>query len=61
MEMQWGEKVWLSVYSIHSGSAENNKQKAQSKENKANSKENRVKRTEWKYRGTSSDAEGRDR
>ena len=46
MEIQGGENVWLSVYAIHSGSTENNKQKAQSKENKANSKEKRVKRTE---------------
>ena len=59
MEIQGGENVRRSVYSIHSGSTENNKQKAQSKENKADSKEKRENRV--KYKGTSSDAEGRDR
>ena len=39
MEIQGGENGWLSVYSRHSGSTENNKQKAQSKQDKANSKE----------------------
>ena len=46
MEIQGGENVRRSVYSIHSGSTENNKQKVQSKQDKANSKEKRLKRTE---------------